>query len=126
MLHLLFIGAGGALGAIARYALSTWIMRLSPGLFPAGTVAVNVVGCLLIGALMFLVEHSQSLGENARLFLIVGLLGSLTTFSTVGYETFHFLRTGQPKLALATVAVNLAIGIAAVAIGWTATSAVRG
>ncbi|MDX1385198.1 MAG: fluoride efflux transporter CrcB, partial [Thermoanaerobaculia bacterium] len=120
MIRILAIGAGGALGAIARYGLTSWVARAAPGLFPLGTAVVNVAGCLAIGVLMRLVEASEALGPNLRLFLIVGFLGSLTTFSTVGYETFHFLRTGEPKVALATVAVNLAVGLAAVTLGWTA------
>lgn len=117
MLKLLVVGAGGFVGAIARYGLSGLVHRNSSGSFPFGTFAVNILGCLVIGALMALVETRQALTPNMRLFLLVGLLGSFTTFSTLGYETFALLRGGQLGLALANVLGSAALGILAVALG---------
>ena len=120
---LLIVGLGGFIGAIARYGLSGLVQRAFKGPFPLGTLVVNVTGCLVIGAAMCLVEQRQFFSPNARLLLIIGFLGSLTTFSTVGYETFAFLRDRQFVLVLANVATNLLIGVGAVTLGWISVKA---
>ena len=99
MLKLLVVGLGGFLGAVARYGLSGLVHRYTSGSFPAGTLVVNVLGCLLIGGLACLVEERQLFTPEARLFLLIGFLGSFTTLSTVGYETFEFLRAGDFGMA---------------------------
>ncbi|MHC4777840.1 MAG: fluoride efflux transporter CrcB [Planctomycetota bacterium] len=118
MLKLLVIGLGGFLGALARYGLSALVQRFSSSPFPAGTFIVNAMGCLLMGALMCLVEERRAIGPETRLFLQIGLLGSFTTFSSVGYETFAFLRAGDYRMALVNAGANLLLGLAAVAVGW--------
>jgi len=124
MLKLMVIGLGGFLGAVARYSLSGLVHRLSRTSFPAGTLTVNVVGCLLIGGLMCLLEQRQMFSPTTRLFLLVGLLGSFTTFSTVGYETFEFFRASDFQMATLNVAVNVLLGLAAVMLGWVAVRAI--
>ena len=116
----LCVGIGGFIGAIARYSLSGLVQRHMSGTFPAATLAVNALGCLIIGALMCLVEERQLFSPNTRLFLIMGLLGSLTTFSTVGYETFQYIRDRDMMMAACNVAANVVLGVAAVALGWGA------
>lgn len=117
MLKLLVIGIGGFLGATARYGLSGLVHRYFSGSFPAGTLCVNVVGCLVMGALMGMVEDRQLLTPPVRLFLMVGLLGSLTTFSTFGYETLELMRDGNWSATLANVSANVALGLTAVWLG---------
>lgn len=117
MAQLLMVGAGGFVGAIARYTLSNLVMRLTGAGFPYGTLAVNVVGCFLIGYLMHLVAVSQWFGEAHRLALVVGLLGSLTTFSTFGYETLALFEAGDLGRALMNVLGNLLLGLFAVVLG---------
>lgn len=117
MTRLLFVGLGGALGAVARYGLSTWVQRSTPGSFPAGTLAVNVLGCFALGALAAAIEVRPGLHPELRYLLGVGFLGGLTTFSAFGYETFELLRAGQPGLALGSVAANMLLGLASVAAG---------
>jgi CrcB protein len=112
---LLVIGLGGFVGAIARYGLTGVVHRLSNGSFPLGTLVVNVLGCLVIGALMAVVEHRQALSPNTRLFVMVGLLGSFTTFSTFGYETHALLRSGEAAGALLNLLGNVILGLLAVA-----------
>ncbi len=116
MLQLLVVGAGGFLGAIARYQLSTWVHRYAAG--PYGTLSVNVLGCLAIGVLMAVVERHPTFSSELRDFVRVGLLGSFTTFSALGFEAFEFMREGRLGLAALTVAANLVLGLAAVAAGW--------
>ncbi len=115
--HMLLVGVGGFLGAILRYAASGAVQRLAGfSAFPYGTLAVNVVGCLAIGALAGAVESRQILGPDARLFLMIGLLGSFTTFSTFGYETLSLLRDGALLRASVNVTLQVGLGLGA---AWT-------
>lgn len=114
--QILAVGLGGAVGAIARYLLSALVQR--PGwTFPIGTLFVNVIGCLVLGALMTLFAERESTSVQTRLFLTVGLLGSFTTFSTFGFETFVLVRDREVGLAIASVAANVAVGLGAVLLG---------
>ena len=116
-MHLLAVGLGGFVGAVARYGISGWMHRLSGGLFPIGTLTVNVLGCFLIGLFMTLVQTREWLEPNQRLLLITGILGSLTTFSTFGYETLELLRYGHHKLLVMSVIGNVVLGLAGVFLG---------
>jgi CrcB protein len=120
MSQFIAVGIGGCLGAIARYWLAGLVQRYSSGEFPFGTLAVNVLGCLVLGYVIGLVEYRQLFGPSVRLFLTVGVLGGFTTFSTFGYETFALLRDSQHWLALANVAANTITGVVAVMVGWMA------
>ncbi len=110
---LVAIALGGACGALARYALSAWMIRR----FPMGTLFVNVLGCLLIGLIVAGLQHNTSVSPAVRGFLIIGFLGSLTTFSTFGFQSIELLLDGHPKLSLLNVFANVLIGFAAVWIG---------
>ena len=118
MKELLAIGLGGFAGALARHGLASTANRLAPT-FPLGTLAVNVLGCFAIGVLAWFVDERQALPPTARLLLRVGFLGSFTTFSTFGWETFELLRDGRLGAALANAGANLALGLLAVAAGWS-------
>ncbi len=119
MLKLLIVAAGGALGSLARYGLSGWIHSRTQGGFPYGTLAVNVLGCLAIGAALHFIQDRQTLGPNARLFLTIGILGGFTTFSSFGYETVQLASGGQWGAAAANVLGNVVLGLGAVWLGWT-------
>ncbi len=111
---LLWVGAGGFVGAILRYLLGGWVQRLTPAAgFPAGTLAVNVLGCLAIGIIAGLVELRHGLGTGVRLFLLVGLLGGFTTFSSFAWETLDLARLGALAPALANVGLQVVLGLAA-------------
>lgn len=113
-----FVGAGGFLGAVARWALSGAITRAAGVAFPWGTLCVNVLGSLLIGFLMGLVEYRGTLGPEARAFLIVGGLGAFTTFSTFSHETMALVRTHQLMLAFANAVCSVVSCLVAAAAGW--------
>ncbi len=119
---LLLVGAGGAVGSIARYLLSTWTMQAADApRFPLGTFVVNVVGCLLVGVCAGLAERLAWFDADARLLLMVGLLGGFTTFSAFGLETVQLLRRGEWLVASGYVGGSVLIGIAAVFAGlWLA------
>ena len=118
MLNVLVVGLGGFLGAIARYGLSGVVQRVAGGSFPAGTLAVNILGCFLIGGLMCFVGQREFFSPETRLFLVMGFLGSFTTLSAVGYQTFEFLRAGDILMAVVNGAGNLLLGVMAVWLGW--------
>jgi CrcB protein len=117
MQRLLLIASGGALGALARYFVWSLLQGRSASPFPIGTRAVNALGCLLMGVLVALVETRVDLHPELRFLLGVGFLGSFTTFSSLGHETIELLRQGSFALALASVALNLLLGLAAILAG---------
>ncbi|MFA6455440.1 MAG: fluoride efflux transporter CrcB [Bacteroidota bacterium] len=91
----LFIGLGGFLGSIARYALSNAVYRTAGELFPYGTLTVNIIGCFVIGLLMTLFQERMAVQPNLRFFMIIGVLGGFTTFSSFSYETFALIKAGS-------------------------------
>jgi CrcB protein len=113
----LLVAAGGLIGSLARYALTGAVHRFYGGTFPAGTLAVNALGCLAIGWVMGAAEERQIFGPAARVFLVPGLLGGLTTFSAFGYETLQLLRHGSASAALLNVALNVGVGLGAAWLG---------
>jgi CrcB protein len=116
-------GSGGFIGAIFRYGLSGFVQRSAPlSGFPYGTLAVNMAGCLLIGVVVGLVDSRQLFGPEARLFLLIGVLGGFTTYSTFGVETFALLRDGDFLRALVNVGIHVVLGLALVWAGYTVTT----
>ena len=114
---LLSVAVGGACGAVCRYGVGLAVVRWRLDAAPLATLAVNVAGCLLIGMLGTVAEADR-LGPHARLLLITGLLGGLTTFSTFGYETLALATTrGRFDLAAANLTAHLLAGLAAVWLG---------
>lgn len=118
MIKLVLIGIGGFLGSIARYWASGAAQRLAgrPD-FPYGTLAVNIIGCFLIGFLASLATTRQLFTPETRLFLFVGLLGGFTTFSTFSYEVFSFAHDGQFLSAMWNLCLHLVTGLGAVWLG---------
>ena len=108
MKALIMVGLGGFAGAIARYVISNAINRWAPSGFPWGILVANVLGCLLIGILI-----SQVKGDW-RLLLITGFLGSLTTFSTFGLDTFELMRGDRLALAFGNIGLSVLLGLLAV------------
>ncbi|HEV8376030.1 MAG TPA: fluoride efflux transporter CrcB [Candidatus Polarisedimenticolia bacterium] len=120
MLKSLWVGLGGFLGSTARYWLGGFLNRLSPqALFPYETLVINLSGCLGIGLLAGLAEFRGVLSPELRLFLLVGILGGFTTFSSFGYETFQLLRDGEIVSAGLNVTLHCVLGIVAVWGGYT-------
>jgi fluoride exporter len=110
----LVVAAGGAMGAVARYKMSGLVLhRTLDWTFPAATFAVNVLGCLVAGALSGLVERHDLFGPHTRLLLFTGLLGGFTTFSAFGMETVHLLRRGESATAALYVALSVLAGLLA-------------
>ena len=113
MTKLLIIGAGGFIGAIARYVISGAVQNRTDSLFPYGTLVVNCLGCLLLGFMIYFVEERAILTVNARLFLAVGIMGAFTTFSTFGFETVQLMQNREFMQAAGNIFLNVAIGVTA-------------
>jgi len=117
MTKLLFIAGGGALGSVLRYLAAGWGQRLTPGVFPLGTLLVNLTGCLAIGYLGTLFAGPALVREEYRLALLVGFLGGFTTFSTFGYESYSLLTDREWGLAGGNLILSNVLGLAAVWLG---------
>lgn len=119
MIRFLWICLGGAVGTGARYLLSGWVARRIGTLFPYGTLAVNLVGCFLIGAVMHVSLTTSQLSPDSRVVLVIGVLGGFTTYSGFNYETLQYFRDGAWLVGFANVFVMvggcLAAGIAGLA-----------
>ncbi len=118
--QLLWVGLGGFLGSVGRFVISGFFNRLSPALaFPIGTLAVNILGCFLIGLLHGLAESRNMLGTDTRIFLFIGVLGGFTTYSTFGFESLVLLKDGAMLKASANIIIHIFVGLAAVWVGDT-------
>ena len=119
MKAILLIALGGAFGALSRAGLVEWLDWLTPkSNFPWAILSVNLLGCLAIGLIFGAAENRNWLSEATRLMILVGFLGSFTTFSTFGWNTFELFRNGQTVFAFANVALSVMGGLAAVWAGW--------
>lgn len=114
MLNVLAAGAGGFLGAVARYLAGVGLHRWLGMGFPWGTLAVNLIGCFVIGAAAPALDARP---VPARVFVITGILGGFTTFSAFGAETVELVRKDAAGLAIANAAANLLLGLGAVVLG---------
>jgi CrcB protein len=115
--RLLWISAGGAVGTAARYLLSVWLLGALGPAFPYGTLAVNVIGSFLLGAVMHVGLQTTLISPSARLVLGTGVLGGFTTYSTFNYETLQYLQEGAWGMAGLNVAATLVLCLAAGALG---------
>ncbi len=118
MFKFVLIAAGGAVGALLRYAISGWAQRCVNGSFPTGTLFVNLLGCFLIGFLGAFFAGPHLIRDEYRVALLVGLLGAFTTFSTFGWETFALANGGQLGLAVVNIVLSNGAGLVAVWFGY--------
>ncbi len=119
MTKLLFIAIGGAAGTVARYVIGSALQRASGGVFPWGTLGVNLIGSFLIG-LLSAVFAATIVSENLRLGLLVGLLGAFTTFSTFSLETVRLMQDRQYFAAAGNMLTSCVAGVALVFCGFLA------
>ena len=114
----LLIAVGGAVGSMARYGTGSLLLRVTERtLFPWGTLAVNLIGCLIIGYLNGVLDD-RLIRPELRFLAVIGFLGGYTTFSTFGWETAAFLREGQYARGVAYVLANNVIGVLLVVLGY--------
>lgn len=115
----ILIAVGGACGAVARFALDSWVSWRGPSDFPWGTLLVNVSGTFLLGLLFALAAERGVLPADIRLPLLVGFLGSYTTFSTWMLETLRLTEQGAWLAAFLNAGGSVVLGMAAVVVGMT-------
>jgi CrcB protein len=117
MLQLIWIAVAGALGALCRWGVSRAGYALFGAGFAWGTLIANVIGCFLLGFLMYTGLNTDKIPEALRTALAIGFLGALTTFSTFSYETVGYIEDGAWMLAVLNIGANLAIGLGATVAG---------
>lgn len=119
--QIIYVGLGGFVGSVLRFLVGGLAQRLAPmGGFPVGTLAVNVLGCLCIGLLGGLADQRQALDAGQRLFLMVGVLGGFTTFSSFALETLGLAQDGALMKAALNCLLQLVAGLAAAVFGYGA------
>ncbi|MFH1856041.1 MAG: fluoride efflux transporter CrcB [Candidatus Omnitrophota bacterium] len=119
MRNIFIVGIGGFVGAVLRYVLSGAFQKISHyPWFPFGTLAVNLIGCFLIGILGGYADNAGAFSANVRLFLFLGILGAFTTFSTFGYETLALVRDYEIFAALLNVGLHVGVGLFFVWLGY--------
>lgn len=117
MNRFLWICLGGAAGTGARYLISGWALAILGTGFPWGTLAVNLIGSFLIGAIMHVGLTTQILSPTARLALTTGMMGGFTTYSAFNYESLKFFQDGAWLAGLANIVVMVFACLAAGAAG---------
>jgi CrcB protein len=113
----LVVGAGGFLGAIARYAVGVWFESFWRRDFPLATFVVNVTGCFILGLFLTIATERMNVSPTVRLLVATGFVGAYTTFSTFEYETQRLTTTGAFGWALVNVLTSVVAGFIAVRLG---------
>jgi len=113
----LMVAGGGALGSLMRYWVNLAAYRSFSPSFPLGTLIVNVLGCFLIGLIFSLAEKSSLLSTNIRLFLMVGICGGFTTFSSFSIESINLLRAREIWFFFLNMGAQVFLGLAATVVG---------
>jgi CrcB protein len=107
----ILIGIAGLIGTLSRYWLSGFVARQSGETFPWGTLVVNIVGCLIAGAVFQMTEERALFNPTFRTVIVIGLLGGFTTFSSYGLQTFTLLKDGAFGLATLNLLVSNVLGV---------------
>jgi CrcB protein len=116
MMNAIFVGLGGAIGAMMRYGTGVGASKWLGINFPYGTLAVNIAGCFIMGLLVGLFSIKDPVNPALKLFLTTGVLGGFTTFSAFSLETV-MLYDRKPMLAVSYVALSVIVSVAACALG---------
>ncbi len=114
---ILAIGLGSFIGGVLRYLVSLFFQQKFPGAFPYGTLAVNIVGCFLIGV-VYALAFNESISADNRLFIATGILGGFTTFSAFSFETFSLIKNGQAVTAMLYIIGSVLLGLLATYAGY--------
>jgi CrcB protein len=116
-MRVLWVALGGAFGSACRYLLDGAVYRVMPATFPYGTFVVNVTGCLVFGLLIGAAENRLAVGTLARSFVLIGILGGFTTFSSYAFETLQLVRGGDWWHGVVNAVGQMIVGLLAMWIG---------
>lgn len=116
-MHLVYIAIFGALGCLSRFMVSGWVYALIGRALPYGTLAVNIIGSLLLGLLMEGGLRSAALPADVRMGITTGFMGGFTTFSTFSYETVRLLEDGSMVAAGANILLNVTVSVVFAGLG---------
>ncbi|KAF5885504.1 fluoride efflux transporter CrcB [Rhizobium sp. PEPV16] len=117
MIQALLVAVGGAIGSLLRYYVGQWALRLMGPAFPWGTLAVNVVGCFVIGIFAELIARKFNASVELRLLLITGFLGGFTTFSAFSLDAISLFERGEAVAGGIYIAASVGLSMAAVMTG---------
>ncbi|MCJ9693824.1 fluoride efflux transporter CrcB [Rhizobium sp. PRIMUS64] len=117
MIQTLLVAFGGAIGSVLRYYVGQWTLRLMGPTFPWGTLAVNVVGCFVIGVFAELIARKFNASTELRLLLITGFLGGFTTFSAFSLDAISLFERGEAVAGGIYIAASVGLSMAAVIAG---------
>lgn len=114
---LLAIASGGALGAVLRHSLNSWLTQMTAEGFPWGIFACNILGSFAMGLLISAFAHIWDVHQNTKLFLTTGMLGAFTTFSTFSLDTVKLIETGHFLTAALYVSGSIVLSVLGLALG---------
>lgn len=116
MMHVIYIGLGGFIGAVSRYLVSRYLGNLIPS-FPLGTLAVNILGSFALGFIIYSLSQGKTISPDMRDFITIGIIGGFTTMSSFAYESFRMAELGQMLFFALNIALNIVLCIAAIYAG---------
>lgn len=119
-MKIFLIALAGAAGTLARYWIGGLVQRSSGSGFPWGTFAVNMIGCFLFGLVWSLAEERMVISAEARIVILVGFMGGMTTFSSFMFETGSLMRDSQWALAFGNIAIENITGLLLLFLGFAA------
>ena len=117
MSNILLVAIGGAIGSVGRYCVGLWATRLAGPNFPWGTLTVNVVGAFAIGLLVEMVARRFDASNEMRAFIVTGILGGFTTWSSFTLDTMVLLERGEVGLSALYLLASLLVSFAAIFAG---------
>jgi CrcB protein len=116
LIHIIYIGAGGFIGAVSRYLISRYLNNLLPA-FPLGTLIVNITGSFIIGFIIYSITSGRNFSPELRDFIIIGIIGGFTTMSSFAYESFRLFELNEMLYFTLNVVLNVLLCLAAVYAG---------
>lgn len=117
MINVLLVAIGGAIGSVFRYLVGVWTLRQFGPNFPWGTLTVNVVGSFAIGLLVEMIARRFNASAELRVFVVTGILGGFTTFSSFSLDTFALFERGAMFATAAYVIASIAVSFCAIFAG---------
>ena len=114
---ILAVAAGGAVGAVSRYGVDTWVEQRAESVFPWATFLINVSGCLAVGFIIAALVDRHHAPQWLRTGLVIGFCGGYTTFSTFAQEALDLFEEGNAAVAIAAIGANVVLGLTAVYAG---------